>query len=98
MFCCVWEYHVHADHLAEFEACYGTEGHWAELFRRAPGYLRTELFRDHDDLTRFMTIDYWESHGSYKAFRDQFKAEYEALDSRFEDLTTSEELIGCFSV
>ena len=97
VYCRIWEYRVRADHLAEFEAGYGADGDWAELFRRASGYLRTELFRDHDDLTRFLTIDYWESRGSYESFRSRFNADYEALDSRFEDLTTSENLVGCFS-
>lgn len=98
MFCCVWEYHVLPDHLAEFEAAYGAEGDWAELFRREPGYLRTELLRDNDDRTRFLTIDYWESRSSYESFQSQFHEAYKELDSRFENLTSREKFVGHFSV
>jgi len=92
----LWEFIVAREHVRDFERAYGRDGEWVQLFRRAPGYLRTELIRDHANSVRFVTIDYWESKAAYDAFRSQFAKEFTALDAKCAAWTTSEKEIGRF--
>ena len=90
----LWEFTVAAARQAEFEAHYGPDGTWARLFRRADGYVGTELLRDRGDPLRYLTIDRWESREAFLAFRRAHGAEYERLDSEFEGLTMREAPLG----
>lgn len=90
----IWEYVVRPGRVAEFEEAYGPNGAWVELFRGAPGYVRTELHRDRSDPHRYLTIDYWDSAEAWEAFRAARFAEFEALDARCEELTLEEREIG----
>jgi quinol monooxygenase YgiN len=92
----LWEFIVSADHASAFERAYGPAGEWVQLFRRAPGYLRSELHRDLSRPLRFITIDYWESKEAWEAFRTRFAAEFEALDAKCRAWTTAEAEIGRF--
>ena len=92
----IWEYIVRENCLAEFEAAYGPGGEWVQLFRRAEGYLRTELLRDRGKPNRFVTIDYWTSRAAWETFRERFTAEFDALDARCEGYTESEREVGTF--
>jgi quinol monooxygenase YgiN len=98
MYAYVWEFRVHLEHKAEFEAAYGVGGEWEALFRRDPGHVRTDLLLDRDDSLRFMTIDYWTSRERYHSFRNEFSAEFEAIDSKCEAFTVSERLVGEFEL
>jgi heme-degrading monooxygenase HmoA len=92
----LWEYRVRATRVAEFEIAYGAEGDWVRLFRRADGYLGTELLRDLGDPLRFVTVDRWTAALAYEAFHARFAAEFEAIDRRCAELTDDERLIGRF--
>jgi len=92
----VWEYEVRPGAEAEFIILHGGEGSWVRLFRRAPGYLRTELYRDRDRPTRFLTIDHWETVAAFRDFRERFASEFEALDRTGELLTLRETPLGTF--
>ena len=94
MYVIIWEYQVQAARLIEFEKFYRSNGAWAELFRKAPGYISTELLHDATNPQRFITIDRWDSAESYEAFHSQFKKEYETLDAQCEGLTEHETLLG----
>ena len=96
MYAYVWEYRVSAEARQSFEAAYGPEGEWVRLFRRGDGYVRTDLWRDRDDSTRYVTIDHWKSFEAFASFRRRFSDEFEAFDARFEALTESERKIGDF--
>lgn len=93
----LWEFIVAREHVHEFEQAYGENGEWVKLFRRAPGYFRTELIRDRENPLRYLTIDTWESEDAYAAFRSQFSKEFAALDSTCDEWTTSEREIGRFT-
>jgi heme-degrading monooxygenase HmoA len=93
---CAWEFAVRPNCLAEFERLYGSNGEWARLFRRAPGFQRTELHRDRSQPTRFLTLDFWDSREACDRFRRAHAAEYAALDVRCETLTEREREIGRF--
>ena len=96
MFVIVWEFVVKRDRLAEYERAYASAGDWAQLFRRAEGFVDTALLRDREDRTRFLTIDTWLSRDAYDAFRAAFDTEYVALDARTEAFTESERRIGVY--
>src|ERR1700690_3457516 len=90
----VWEFHVRAECVSDFETIYGPDGLWAQLFRRSTLYLGTELVRDLERAGRYLTIDRWASREALRQFKLQFAAEYAALDQTCERLTESEALVG----
>lgn len=93
-FATLWEFAVVPARRPEFEAHYGPNGTWARLFRRASGYLGSELLRDRADPLRYLTIDRWESREAWQTFRREHGTEYERLDREFEGLTTREAALG----
>jgi heme-degrading monooxygenase HmoA len=94
----LWEFSVPPAHRSEFVSHYGPDGSWVRLFRRARGYLGTDLLSDRADPLRYVTIDRWESADHWHAFRRQFSEEYEALDRRCERLTAREAPLGEYAV
>ena len=92
----LWTYRIDQGWAALFEAIYGPDGDWAQLFRQAEGYCGTELLRQDDGL--YATIDRWESAADFERFRQRFAEDYQRLDARCEALTESEEFIGSFDV
>jgi heme-degrading monooxygenase HmoA len=97
-FITIWEFTVSPENAPAFLAAYGPAGKWAALFRRAPGYRGTELYRDRDDPTRYLTVDFWLSPDAFRTFRDTFQGEYKALDQECEHLTRSERPLGTFGL
>jgi heme-degrading monooxygenase HmoA len=87
---------VRPERANEFRRLYGPEGAWVRLFRQAPGYLETHLYRDRSDEARYLTIDRWESEDAFRRFRARFADEFERLDGEGEDLTLEETSLGEF--
>ena len=98
MFVVVWQFEVAEDKTTAFEAAYGPDGAWAQLFRHSPSYLGTELLRDAYVPGAFLTIDRWTSESDFRAFRKQNDAEYEKLDRECDALTSREMRIGAYTV
>ena len=98
MFVVVWQFEIAEDKIPAFEAAYGTEGSWAQLFRTSPGYLGTELLRDAYVPGLYLTIDRWASEDAFRAFRKDQDAAYEQLDRACDALTQSETRIGAYTV
>lgn len=92
-----WEFTAAPDKLEEFKRVYGEDGEWVRLFRRAAGYLRSELLQDQANPWRFITVDYWESEAAWRSFREKFLHEYENLDVVCEQVTIRERELGRFS-
>lgn len=92
----VWEYRVRPDKIEEFLAAYGPDGDWVRLFRKAGGYLSTELLSDSEDPLRFLTVDRWNSKEARDLFRDRFDSEFAGLDKRCEGFTETERFLGDF--
>ncbi len=93
----VWEFRVPADRRSAFLEHYGPDGTWVRLFRRARGYVGTELLHDLRAPDRFLTVDRWQGEPAYRQFREDFAQEYAALDQACEHLTERETLIGEFA-
>ena len=90
MFIRVWEYEVSAANIEAFTAAYGSDGDWAQLFQRGPGYVGTELYRRVEDRAHFVTVDRWVDHEAWRAFIREWGEAYEELDARMKDLPTSQ--------
>lgn len=75
---------------------YGSDGPWAQLFRRAPGFIETRLLHDMEDAGRYLTVDRWASHEAFEAFRRDFAADYSTLDRQLEGLASLETRLGAF--
>jgi heme-degrading monooxygenase HmoA len=91
-----WEFLAAPGKIPEFRRVYGADGDWVKLFRRAPGYIRSDLYQDQANSQRFMTVDHWESEDAWRAFREKFRHEYEDLDVICEQVTIKEREIGRF--
>jgi len=98
MFVVVWKFEIAEEKVSGFEAAYGAEGAWAQLFRSSPNYLGTELLRDAYVPGAYLTIDRWESEEAFRAFRKDHDQEYEQLDRACDSLTGVETRIGAFTV
>jgi len=92
----VWKFTVRKEYIQEFIAGYGSNGEWANLFRRAEGYLGTQLLRSADEPDSFLTVDRWNTVDCFDSFQKQYSAEYKKLDAKFEAYTLSEEKVGVF--
>ena len=98
MFVVVWQFEIAEEKVATFEAAYGPEGAWAQLFRSSPNYMGTELLRDAYIPGGYLTIDRWASEDYYRAFRKDHDAEYELLDRSSDSLTSRETRIGAYTL
>ncbi len=98
MFVVVWQFEIAEEKVAGFEAAYGPEGAWAQLFRTSASYLGTELLRDAYIPGSYLTIDRWASEDAFRAFRKDHDAAYEILDRACDELTSRETRIGAYSV
>ena len=92
----VWRFTAKSARVAEFERHYASEGSWAQLFRRSPGYHGSTLLRDSTALNRYLLWDCWDSLASFDSFKLQHGADYAALDKQCEALTEEEIKIGVF--
>jgi heme-degrading monooxygenase HmoA len=86
----LWEFCVKPGREAEFEKHYGSDGTWAQLFRRGKGYIRSNLFLDVSNPLRYLTVDVWNSQEQFENFESEYGKEYKAIDKICEELTTKE--------
>jgi heme-degrading monooxygenase HmoA len=93
----LWAFEVAAGRAGDFERIYGADGEWARLFARSAGYLGTELLKDTLRAGRYITVDRWTSVAAFEAFKQEWKAEYAALDRACESLTAAETPLGAFA-
>ena len=91
MYVTVWKFIVKPGKEADFERHYGPDGSWVALFRNAPGYVRTELYRGEG--TEYLTVDYWETVETYLEFKAARGEEYARLDEELSALTEREESV-----
>jgi hypothetical protein len=89
----IWRYEVKPEAVAAFEAAYGTGGDWDQFFAGAPGYARTELYRDVESRYVYLTIDYWSKPGQRDAYVASRRAEYDSIDARCAEFTLDERAI-----
>ena len=93
----LWEFHVRPGREADFERAYGPDGDWVRLLRQAPGYLGTELWRDHRRPRVYLNVDRWKSVTHRNRFRSGHAAAYERLDAACQAFTDDEIHIGDYT-
>jgi len=96
IFVYIWEFKVKEAHQAEFKKINGPEGDWSQLFRKARGYIATDLHQDRSNPNRFITVDFWKTKKDRDKFRSQFSKEFKIIDDRCENYTEREKLLGEF--
>ena len=96
MYTILWEFRVPPDRRPAYEAAYGPDGPWAQLFGKAAGFSGVELLRCTEQAGRYVTIDRWCSRADFEAFKRDFGADYAALDRALEGMAGSETRIGAF--
>ena len=92
----VWRFTAKPARVADFERHYGSEGTWAQLFRRSPEYQGTTLLRDSVTKNKYLLWDCWDSLASFEKFKKDHGAHYAAVDKQCEQLTEEELKIGVF--
>src|SRR5262245_54305425 len=92
MYLVIREFIVRWERAAAFEAAYGPTGTWARLFRRAPGYLGTELLTVSHG--RYLTLDRWSDHAAYNSFLVAADADCDRLGTECRALTAVEREIN----
>jgi heme-degrading monooxygenase HmoA len=93
----IWEFAVREEHIQEFISAYGSNGDWTNLFRRAEGYLGTQLLRSSHEPNIFLTVDRWETATCFEIFQERFGEEYKKLDTQLEGYSSLEKKVGVFS-
>lgn len=92
----LWRFEVPEEQESKFVAAYRSDGDWAKLFKTAPGFVRTELWRDGDGI--YMTADHWESVTAFEAFQASHGEEYRRLDAELEGVAGIETFLGAFNL
>jgi heme-degrading monooxygenase HmoA len=92
----IWEYIARKDRVEEFEAFYRADGPWTELFREAPGFVSTTLWKDLRDPRRYLVADRWSSVALYEEFKHAHATPYAALSERGKRLIERETELGRF--
>ena len=96
MFVVVWQFEIAEDKIAAFEAAYGPEGAWAQLFRSLARLSGHGTAARRLRAGNYLTIDRWASEDAFRAFRKDHDAEYETLDRYCDALTAREDRIGAY--
>lgn len=89
----LWEYEVKPGAEAQFEALYGSDGAWVELFRDYRGYLDTQLLRG-EQPRHYLTIDRWASAAEYDGFLAAAHDRYARINAQGDTLTLAERRLG----
>jgi heme-degrading monooxygenase HmoA len=92
----LWQFEVAAEQEARFVIAYGPNGDWARLFATAPGFIRTELWRNGDGI--YLTADHWEAFEHFEQFQASHGEEYRRLDAKLEGVTLAETFLGAFDL
>ena len=92
----LWRFQVPVETEDRFLAAYRSDGAWAKLFATAPGFIRTELWRDADG--SYLTADHWASLGDFENFQANQGEEYHRLDAELEGIAGVETFVGAFDL
>lgn len=92
----LWRFEVAAEQEDRFVRAYRSDGDWARLFATAPGFVRTELWRDGDGI--YVTADYWKSVTDFEGFQASLGDEYRRLDAALEGVAGIETFLGAFDL
>lgn len=92
----LWRFEVPPDTEARFVAAYKPNGPWARLFATAPGFIRTDLWRETHGT--YVTADHWESAAAFERFQAESGDAYRQLDAELEGVAGIEHFLGAFDL
>ncbi len=92
----LWRFEVASNQETHFVAAYGSAGDWAQLFASAPGFIRTQLWRDGDGI--YLTADHWQAFHAFERFQATQGDAYRRLDAKLEGLAMAETFMGGFDL
>ena len=92
----LWQFEVVPEHEERFVAAYRPDGDWAKLFAAAPGFVRTDLWRNGAGV--YVTADYWGSLAAFEAFQASLGEEYRRLDAELEGIAGTETFLGAYDL
>jgi len=92
----LWRFQVPAGQEERFLAAYKSDGDWARLFASAPGFIRTELWRDGSGA--YLTADHWQSLDDFERFQASQGEDYRRLDAELEGVSGIETFLGAFDL
>ena len=92
----LWRFEVAPENEGRFLAAYRSDGDWAKLFATAPGFIRTELWRDGEGI--YLTADHWETVVAFEQFQAMQGEQYRRLDAELEGLSGLETFLGAFDL
>lgn len=94
----IWRFRVRDAFIAAFERAYASDGDWAQLFARAPGYAGTEFLKLRVEPGVYVTIDRWLTETDFHAAKRTLEPDYAALDRRCEAYTSEEIWLGLYTL
>ena len=92
----LWRFEVPPDAEERFIVAYKSDGDWARLFATAPGFIRTDLWRDGDGI--YVTADHWESAQAFERFQAESGGAYRELDAELAGIAGIETFLGAFDL
>ena len=92
----LWQFKVSPEMEERFVAAYRSDGGWGQLFATAPGFIRTDLWREADGT--YVTADHWESAAAYERFQAHSGDAYRQLDVELEGIAGIETFLGAFDL
>lgn len=92
----LWRFEVPPETEERFLIAYKPDGAWAKLFATAPGFVRTELWRDGDGI--YLTADHWVSVEAFERFQAGQGDEYRRLDAELEGIAGIETFLGGYDL
>jgi heme-degrading monooxygenase HmoA len=92
----LWQFEVAPELEDRFLKAYRSDGDWARLFATAPGFVRTDLWRNGDGI--YVTADHWQSVTDFQAFQASLGEEYRRLDAELEGVAGIETFLGAFDL
>ena len=92
----LWRFEVSPETEERFVAAYRSGGEWARLFGTAPGFIRTDLWREREGI--YLTADHWESAEAFERFQAESGDAYRQLDAELEDIAGTETFLGAFDL
>lgn len=92
----LWTFEVPPETEKRFVKAYRSDGDWARLFAKVPGFIRTDLWRNGDGI--YLTGDHWISVTAFEAFQATCGDEYRRLDEALEGVAGIETFVGAFDL
>ena len=92
----LWRFEVPPETEGRFVAAYKADGEWARFFATAPGFIRTDLWREAGGT--YLTADRWESSRAFERFQVESGDAYRQLDAELEGIAGIESFLGAFDL